>query len=63
MYRADRARERIARVIAVQTGQNLLKVLRDIDRDYWMNADEAMAYGIVSRVLAHQSDLGLRPSA
>lgn len=52
-----RVRERIARVIAEQTGQPLPKVVRDIERDYWMNADEAVAYGIVSRVVAQQSEL------
>ena len=51
-----RVRERIARVIAEQTGQPLPKVVRDIERDYWMNADEAVAYGIVSRVLSRQSE-------
>jgi ATP-dependent Clp protease, protease subunit len=50
-------RDRIARVIAQQTGQPLEKVARDIDRDFWMNAEEAMAYGIVSRIINHQADL------
>jgi ATP-dependent Clp protease protease subunit len=53
-----RVRERIARVISEQTGQPLEKVLRDIDRDYWMNAAEAVDYGIVSRVIVQRSDLG-----
>ena len=52
-----RVRERIARVIATQTGQPFEKVVCDIDRDYWMNVEEATAYGIVSRVITHQSDL------
>lgn len=52
-----RVRERIARVIAVQTGQSYEKVANDIDRDFWMNAEEALAYGIVSRVIDHQSEL------
>jgi len=52
-----RVRERIANVIAVQTGQPLEKVSSDINRDFWMNAEEAIGYGIVSRVIEHQSDL------
>ena len=52
-----RVRERIARVIAAQTGQPLEKVTGDIERDFWMNAQEAIAYGIVSRIVEHQSDL------
>ena len=52
-----RTRERIARVIAVQTGKPLDKVLSDMERDHWMSADEAVAYGIVSRVIARQKEL------
>lgn len=52
-----RVRERIAHVISLQTGQPLEKVARDIERDFWMNAEEAIAYGIVSRVIEHQSKL------
>jgi ATP-dependent Clp protease protease subunit len=52
-----RARERIARVIATQTGQPFDKVTRDIERDFWMNAKEAIAYGIVSRIIERQGDL------
>jgi ATP-dependent Clp protease, protease subunit len=50
-------RDRIARVIAQQTGQPLEKVANDIDRDFWMNAEEAIAYGIVSRIINHQAEL------
>ena len=52
-----RMRERIAKVIAKQTGKALATVLLDIERDYWMNADEAIAYGIASRVIERQADL------
>ena len=53
-----RTRERIAQVIAKQTGKPLATVLSDMERDFWMSADEAVAYGIVSRVIAHQKELG-----
>ena len=52
-----KTRGRIARVVARQTGQKLEKVLADMDRDYWMDATEAMAYGIVSRTIERQQDL------
>jgi ATP-dependent Clp protease protease subunit len=51
-------RERIARVIARETGQKLERVLSDIDRDHWMSAAEAIDYGLVSRVIERQTDLG-----
>lgn len=52
-----KARERIARVIADATGQSLDTVLADIDRDHWMSADEAVAYGLVSQVIARHTEL------
>lgn len=54
-----KARERIARVIARETGQPLETVLADIERDRWMSADEAMAYGLVSRVIERRTELPL----
>ncbi|MDE2452450.1 MAG: ATP-dependent Clp protease proteolytic subunit [Burkholderiales bacterium] len=53
-----KTRERIAREVATQTGQKLDKVLADMERDYWMSAEEAIAYGIVARVIETQSQLG-----
>ncbi len=50
-------RERIARVIAKETGQKLERVLIDIDRDHWMSAQEAIGYGLVSRVISKQTEL------
>jgi ATP-dependent Clp protease, protease subunit len=52
-----RTRERIAKVIAAQTGKSLAAVLADMERDFWMSADEAVTYGIVSRVIDKQKDL------
>ena len=53
-----RTRERIARVIAKQTGRTFETVLADMERDFWLNADEAVGYGIVSRVIDSYKDLG-----
>lgn len=52
-----KTRERIAGVVARETGHPIAKVLADMERDYWMSADEAVAYGIVSRVIERQRDL------
>jgi ATP-dependent Clp protease protease subunit len=52
-----KTRARIAAIVAKQTGQKLEKVLADMERDYWMNAEEAKAYGIVNRVVERQTDL------
>lgn len=52
-----RMRERIAAVIARETGQTLERVLLDIDRDFWMNPEEAIEYGLLSRVIQSYTDL------
>lgn len=51
-----RAKERIAAVIARETGQTLERVKRDIERDCWMDANEAVEYGLVSRVVDRRGD-------
>ncbi|MCK9684517.1 ATP-dependent Clp protease proteolytic subunit [Scleromatobacter humisilvae] len=52
-----KARERIAKVIAKETGQPLEKVLVDIERDNWMGPEEAIEYGLISRIIENRKDL------
>ena len=40
-----------ARILAVNCGQTYEKVMRDFDRDYWMDAQESITYGIVDGVM------------
>lgn len=40
-----------AKILADNCGQTVEKVLKDFDRDYWMNAEESIKYGIVDDVL------------
>lgn len=49
-------RERLNRIFADATGQPYDKVLRDTDRNHWLSADEAVAYGLVSRVVEKAFD-------
>jgi ATP-dependent Clp protease, protease subunit len=53
-----RTRERIAKVISKQTGKPLAKVLADMERDFWLSADEAIEYGLVSRIIESSRELG-----
>ena len=46
-----KTRSRINQLIAEETGQPLDKVAQDTDRDYWMTVDEALSYGIVSKIV------------
>jgi ATP-dependent Clp protease protease subunit len=52
-----KARERIARTIARETGKPLDAVLIDIERDRWLSAEEAVEYGLVGRVIERKNDL------
>ncbi len=47
-----RTRDRINEIMAYHTGQDVETVKHDTERDRWMSADEAKAYGIVDQVLA-----------
>src|SRR5690606_29027701 len=47
----QRVKENLYTIISEHTGQPYEKVAVDSDRDYWMLADEAKAYGIVDEVL------------
>jgi ATP-dependent Clp protease protease subunit len=44
-------RRRINEVISRETGQPLERVEKDTDRNYWMSAEEAKEYGLVSRII------------
>lgn len=53
---AGRLNELLANVLANGTGKSLKEVKKDMDRDYFMSADEALKYGIVDKVLSSVSD-------
>lgn len=50
-------RRRLAQVISDATGQPVDRVMQDIDRDHWMDTDEAKDYGILDRVITSVDDL------
>jgi len=47
----QKTKELSARILAENCGQPYEKVLQDLERDYWMDANEAIAYGIVDKVV------------
>lgn len=40
-----------AKILAENCGKSVEQIMQDFDRDYWMDANEAVAYGIVDAVL------------
>jgi len=50
-------RERLNREIARETGQPYERVEQDTERNFWMGAEEAKAYGLVSRIVQSASEV------
>lgn len=47
-----KTRDQLNRILAANTGQTVEKIERDTERDYFMFADEAKAYGVVDQVIS-----------
>jgi ATP-dependent Clp protease, protease subunit len=52
---------RMAEIIAHHSGKSVEQVARDIDRDYFMTPEEAMAYGLIDDIIAPRSGLSSAP--
>jgi len=52
-----KVRERLNRLISEETGQPLEKVAADSDRDFWMSAEEAVSYGLISKIIHSAKDV------
>jgi ATP-dependent Clp protease protease subunit len=46
-----RTKEKMNKILAERTGQPLKKVSADMERDYYMTAEEALSYGIVDEII------------
>lgn len=51
-----RLREKINQLLARHTGKDLAEITRDTDRDFYMSAEEARAYGLVDQVVVTQKE-------
>ncbi len=52
-----KCREKINRLISVETGQPMAKVELDTKRNLWMSSEEALKYGLVSKIIQKNDDL------
>jgi len=50
----QRLKEMLAEIMARHTGQNLKKLMKDMDRDYFMGPQEALEYGLIDKVLTER---------
>jgi len=55
----EKTRARINQMIAEETGKSIDQIAKDTDRDFWMNADEALEYGLISKICKNRKDLGI----
>ncbi len=52
-----KTREIINEMLSRETGQPIEIVSRHTERDYWMNAEEALAYGLIARIVTHRAEI------
>ncbi|MDR2150388.1 MAG: ATP-dependent Clp protease proteolytic subunit [Spirochaetaceae bacterium] len=53
----EKLRRKINLLIAAESGTPYEQVEKDTDRDFWMNADEAVRYGLIARVITRRDEL------
>jgi ATP-dependent Clp protease protease subunit len=52
----QKLKKELYEILAKHTGQTYDKIWADSDRDYWMRAEEAKAYGLIDEVLPNRTD-------
>ena len=52
----QRTKEKLNRLLAQNTGRSYEEIAADTERDNWKTAEEAMAYGLIDRVVSNRSD-------
>ena len=53
----EKTRQKINALIAQETGKSIEQVEKDTDRDYWMSAEEALEYGLISKIISKRDQL------
>jgi len=52
----EKLRGKINQLIAHETGNQVSQVEKDTDRDYWMNAEEAVNYGLINKIITNRNE-------
>jgi ATP-dependent Clp protease protease subunit len=53
----EKIRAKLNKIIAEGTGTPLEQVTKDTDRDYWLDAEESVKYGLISKIITKREDL------
>jgi len=55
----EKTRQKINKLIADETGKDIKQVEEDTDRDFWLSAEEALEYGLISKIVSNRNELGV----
>lgn len=53
-----KTRDKLNRMLAEATGQPLERIEKDTQRDYWLDGEEAIEYGLISRIVTSRAEMG-----
>ena len=53
----EKIRAKLNKIISEATGVSLEQVTKDTDRDYWLDAEEAVKYGLISKIITKREEL------
>lgn len=53
----EKTRAILNKIIADETGTSLEQVTKDTERDYWLDSQEAVKYGLISKIIEKRTDL------
>lgn len=53
----ERIKLRVNSLIATETGKSLEDVFKNTERDYWLTAEEAVSYGLVSKIISTRKEI------
>lgn len=53
----EKTRAILNKIIAEETGTSLEQVTKDTERDYWLDAEAAVKYGLISKTITNRKDL------
>lgn len=53
----EKTRAKLNQIISEQTGKPVEQVAKDTERDYWLDANQAVTYGLISKIITTRKDL------
>lgn len=52
-----KTKEKLHKILSTETGKSLEQITKDCDRDFWMSAQQALEYGLVSKIIQKRSEI------